>query len=141
MLHFWSENDTYRPLRIVQLCNCARFAQCNTILAMQIVLFITITDKKIAVCLTFCLINLYFKAGKNYLSFTKFSKRESYESVHSCFQIVEAVKYLNYFASVFFLTAMSVDRYIAVVYVASSNKWRTSRNTFIVRIIFELNCF
>ena len=49
------------------------------------------------------------------------------------FQIVEAVKYLNYFASIFFLTAMSIDRYIAVVYVVTSSRWRTSRNTFFVR--------
>ncbi|XP_076820904.1 somatostatin receptor type 2-like [Clavelina lepadiformis] len=47
-------------------------------------------------------------------------------------KIVEAVKYLNYFASIFFLTAMSIDRYIAVVYVVTSSRWRTSRNTFFV---------
>nr|XP_002120222.3 somatostatin receptor type 2-like [Ciona intestinalis] len=47
-------------------------------------------------------------------------------------KIVETVKYLNYFASVFFLTAMSIDRYIAVAYVVTSGRWRTSRNTFFV---------
>jgi len=47
-------------------------------------------------------------------------------------KIVNAIKFQNYFASIFFLTAMSVDRYVAVVYVVTSVKYRTSRNTFLV---------
>jgi len=62
----------------------------------------------------------------------------SYKLQRCFFQIVEAVKYLNYFASIFFLTAMSIDRYIAVVYVVTSNKWRTSKNTFFVCCLFNI---
>ncbi|XP_039273775.1 somatostatin receptor type 2-like [Styela clava] len=56
-------------------------------------------------------------------------------------KIVEAIKYLNYFASIFFLTAMSLDRYFAVVYVVTSSRYRTNRNTFFVCLLVWLLSF
>lgn len=56
-------------------------------------------------------------------------------------KIVEAIKYLNCFASIFFLTAMSLDRYFAVVYVVTSSRYRTNRNTFFVCLLVWLLSF
>jgi len=47
-------------------------------------------------------------------------------------KIMEAIKYHNYYSSVCFLTAMSIDRYFAVVHVVNSVKYRTARTTAFV---------
>ena len=36
--------------------------------------------------------------------------------------ICQTVKYINYYAGIFFLTAMSIDRYVAVVYSTKSRQ-------------------
>lgn len=56
-------------------------------------------------------------------------------------KIVEAVKYLSYFASIFFLTAMSVDRYFAVVHVVKASRYRTNKNTYSVCLLVWLASF
>jgi len=47
-------------------------------------------------------------------------------------KVVEAIKHHNYYSSVCFLTAMSIDRYFAVVHVVNSVKYRTARMTAFV---------
>ena len=56
---------------------------------------------------------------------------------------MEAIKYHNYYSSVCFLTAMSIDRYFAVVHVVNSVKYRTARTTAFVskKISYELQLF
>ncbi|XP_065269779.1 chemerin-like receptor 2 [Emys orbicularis] len=46
---------------------------------------------------------------------------------------------LNMFASVFFLTIISLDRYIRLVHPVFSNKYRTLRNTLILSVIIWIS--
>uniref|UniRef100_H2Z4R7 G-protein coupled receptors family 1 profile domain-containing protein n=1 Tax=Ciona savignyi TaxID=51511 RepID=H2Z4R7_CIOSA len=43
-------------------------------------------------------------------------------------KIIEAIKYINFRASILFLTMMSVDRYLGIVFSMRSREYRTRRN-------------
>uniref|UniRef100_H2YFE5 G-protein coupled receptors family 1 profile domain-containing protein n=1 Tax=Ciona savignyi TaxID=51511 RepID=H2YFE5_CIOSA len=46
--------------------------------------------------------------------------------------LCHSIKFLSYYAGIFFLTAMSVDRYVAVAYSTKSHQLRTRKRTMIV---------
>ncbi|XP_039269644.2 somatostatin receptor type 2-like [Styela clava] len=47
-------------------------------------------------------------------------------------KLCQTIKFMNYYAGIFFLMAMSVDRYIAVAYSTRLTQVRTKRRTYIV---------
>nr|CAB3227106.1 C3a anaphylatoxin chemotactic receptor-like [Phallusia mammillata] len=52
--------------------------------------------------------------------------------------LCHTAKFINYYAGIFFLTAMSVDRYVAVAYSTKSHQLRTHRRTKIICAIVWL---
>uniref|UniRef100_F7BG20 G-protein coupled receptors family 1 profile domain-containing protein n=1 Tax=Ciona intestinalis TaxID=7719 RepID=F7BG20_CIOIN len=52
--------------------------------------------------------------------------------------LCHSIKFLSYYAGIFFLTAMSVDRYVAVAYSTKSHQLRTRRRTMIVCLVVWL---
>ena len=48
---------------------------------------------------------------------------------------------INLYASIYIMTLMSVDRYLAVVHPLKSIRYRTSRNVFIVCVVIWTSCF
>ncbi|XP_077195710.1 somatostatin receptor type 3 [Paroedura picta] len=65
------------------------------------------------------MLGLPFLAAQNALSYWPFGS-------FMC-RLVMAVDAINQFTSIFCLTVMSVDRYLAVVHPGKSSKWRTAR--------------
>ncbi|XP_066490293.1 somatostatin receptor type 3 [Tiliqua scincoides] len=65
------------------------------------------------------MLGLPFLAAQNALSYWPFGS-------FMC-RLVMGVDAINQFTSIFCLTVMSVDRYLAVVHPAKSSKWRTAR--------------
>ncbi|XP_050782958.1 somatostatin receptor type 3 [Gopherus flavomarginatus] len=65
------------------------------------------------------MLGLPFLAAQNALSYWPFGS-------FMC-RLVMAVDSINQFTSIFCLTVMSVDRYLAVVHPGKSSKWRTAR--------------
>jgi len=59
---------------------------------------------------------------------------------HAACTILSALRGVNGYASVYTMTVMSVDRYLAVVHPLTSLRYRRPRNAFIVCVVLWTAC-
>ncbi|XP_078488637.1 somatostatin receptor type 2-like [Ciona intestinalis] len=53
-------------------------------------------------------------------------------------KVIEAIKYINFRASILFLTMMSVDRYLGIVFSMRSREYRTRKNAIMTCMVLWL---
>jgi len=134
---YFEFNSTFEPSPVDITISCVYFILSIVgIAANLVVFFVIIAGKEIAKTVTAMYVLQLTIADSLFLSmlplfaFYKLTNNWTY-GIDLC-RISRTLQTLNYTASVFFLTAMSVDRYIAVAYNTRSQLLRTMKRTSIV---------
>uniref|UniRef100_A0A8C0FIN4 G-protein coupled receptors family 1 profile domain-containing protein n=1 Tax=Bubo bubo TaxID=30461 RepID=A0A8C0FIN4_BUBBB len=135
-----NEGDSFRRFKslFLPILYCLVFVFC--LLGNSLVLWVLLTRKRLTTMTDICLLNL---AASDLLFVVPLPFQAHYASDQWVFgnamcKIMAGIYYTGFYSSIFFITLMSIDRYIAIVHAVYAMKIRTASCGIIISIILWL---
>ncbi|NXP55280.1 CCR4 protein, partial [Heliornis fulica] len=135
-----SEGNSFRRFRslFLPILYCSVFVIC--LLGNSLVLWVLLTRKKLKTMTDICLLNL---TVSDLLFIVPLPFQAYYASDQWVFgnvmcKIMAGIYYTGFYSGIFFITLMSIDRYIAIVHVVYATKVRTATCGVIITVILWL---
>ncbi|XP_019389642.1 PREDICTED: C-C chemokine receptor type 8-like [Crocodylus porosus] len=135
-----SEGNGFSKFRslFLPIFYCLVFVSC--LMGNTLVLWVLITRKKITTMTDMCLLNL---AISDLLFVLPLPFQAHYASDNWIFgnavcKIMAGIYYMGFYSSIFFITLMSIDRYIAIVHIVNARKIRTATWGVLISLVLWL---
>uniref|UniRef100_A0A8B9BUQ9 G-protein coupled receptors family 1 profile domain-containing protein n=1 Tax=Anser brachyrhynchus TaxID=132585 RepID=A0A8B9BUQ9_9AVES len=135
-----NEGNSFRRFKslLLPILYCLVFVFC--LLGNSLVLWVLLTRKKLMTMTDVCLLNL---AASDLLFVVPLPFQAHYASEQWVFgnamcKIMAGIYYTGFYSSIFFITLMSIDRYIAIVHAVYAVKIRTASCGIIISLVLWL---